>query len=178
MKNSSPARARLLTPLLSLALLAAVGCRRDEDKDLLPPLGSSSLSQSSLEGDSEVKFTSGWYDVETGANNQAWRWMSKRGEIRLRNQGADMKLRLRGWAPVELLATAPTLRLSLNGRELDSFVAAPGHFTREYQVPRDLQGQDEFSTLVVESSATAKPPNDTRELGYSLVSLVWESAKR
>lgn len=172
--------AQTATPLwffLLLVLLSTPACRRDDDRDLLPPVGSSLQTPTTVENDSEIKFVSGWYDVETGDKGQTWRWMGKRGELRLRNQAGNMKLRLRGWAPVELLKAVPSLRLTLNGRELENFTAPAGHFTKEYMVTREQQRTEEFSTLVLESSLTAKPPNDTRELGYSLTNVVWEPVK-
>ena len=177
LKAKSLFRTNSIWLFLLLAALSTTACRRDDDKDLLPPIGSSMQTPTTVESDSEIKFASGWYDVETGANGQTWRWMGKRGELRLRNQGANMKLQIRGWAPVELLAAVPTIRLILNGRELENFTAPAGRFAKEYLVPRENQGQEEFSTLVIESSITAKPPNDTRELGYSLTNVVWEPVK-
>ena len=162
---------------LLLVVLSAGACRRDDDRDLLPPVSSSLQTPTTVENDTEIKFVSGWHDVETSANGQTWRWMGKRGELRLRNQGVNTKLRIRGWAPVDLLATASTIRITLNGRELENFVAPAGHFTKEYLVPRENQGSEEFSTLVLETSLTAKPPNDSRELGYSLTNVVWEPIK-
>lgn len=169
-----------LSPFLFFILLSALvvsACRRDDDKDLLPPVGSSLQNPPTVENDSEIKFASGWYDVETGPNGQLWRWMGKRSELRLRNQGVNMKLRIRGWAPIELLGVAPNIRFTINGHELENFAAPPGHFTKEYVVPRENQGQEEFSVLVIETSLTAKPPNDVRELGYSLTNVVWEPVK-
>jgi hypothetical protein len=160
--------------LLVAALLLLGACQRADDTDLLPPPGYSTPGQIALTGDSDARFAGGWYQVETGAEGATWRWMGKRGEIRLRNQGAEMRLRLRGWAPLELLPAAPTLRISINGQELDRFTAPAGHFTKEYTVPRAVQGGGETSSLVIESSATVTPPKDDRQLGYSLTQLVWE----
>ncbi len=156
------------------ALLVMAGCRRDDDRDLLPPPGYAMPGFISLAGDSDAEFTSGWYAAEAGTNGPGWRWMGKRGEIQLRNQSSEMKLRLRGWVPLELLSAAPTLRVSINGHELESFTPPKGHFTKTYTVPHTMQGESEKSILVIETSITAKSPNDTRELGYSLIQLVWE----
>jgi hypothetical protein len=164
--------------LFTLALLLSVSaCRRDDDKDLLPPVGKSLQTPTTVESDTEIKFVSGWHDVETGANGQTWRWMGKRGELHLRNQNLNMKLQIRGWVPVELLTAASTIRITLNGRVLETFTAPAGHLTKEYLVQRENQEAEEFSTLVLEASNTAKPQNDTRELGYSLTNISWVPAK-
>jgi hypothetical protein len=164
--------------LITLTLLVTVsGCRRDEDKDLLPPFAKSPQPSTTLESDTEIKFISGWHDLETDVNGQSWRWMGKRGELHVRNQNLNMKLQIRGWAPVELLKTASTIQITLNGRLLETFTAPAGHFTKEYLVQREMQGAEEFSTLILEASNTITPENDTRELGYALTTVAWKPAK-
>jgi hypothetical protein len=159
---------------LVAALPLAAACRHDDDRDLLPPPGYAMPGFVSLSGDGEAQFTNGWYPLESDAAGQSWRWMGKRGEIQLHNQGSEMKLRIGGWAPTELLSTAPTMRVSINSHELESFTAPKGQFTKTWNVPRTLQGEGEKSVLLIETSIAAKPPGDNRELGYALTQLVWE----
>ena len=174
--KQNPALHKIPLVLCLLAVvLAMASCQSNEDKDLLPPIGYSPEAFAALEGDERVQFVKGWYDVESGTTGQSWRWMSKQGEIHLRNQGKDMKLRLLGWVPLDLLPAPPTLRITINGKELEQLTPPKGHFTREYKIPSSLQGTGEKSMLLIESSAAAKPPQDTRELGYSLVNIVWEA---
>lgn len=163
----------LIRLLSAAALLLTAGCGRNDDRDLLPPPGYASVG-SSLSGDSDAQFTSGWHPIETGPDGQSWRWMGRRGEVQLLNQQSEMRLRLRGWAPLELLNAAPVMRVSLNGHELESFTAPQGHFTKTWVIPRAMQGDGEKSTLVIETSLAVKPKGDTRELGYSLIELSWE----
>jgi hypothetical protein len=163
----------LRLPLVG-ALLLTAACRHDDDRDLLPPPGYALPGFVSLSGDGEAQFTSGWHQLESDAAGQSWRWMSKRGEIQLHNQGSEMKLRIGGWAPTELLSTAPTMRVSINGHELESFTAPKGHFMKTWTVPRASQKESEKSVLLIETSIAAKPPEDNRELGYALTQLVWE----
>ncbi len=158
--------------------LASSGCRKpEEDADLLPPpgLAPSAMSPIVTSPMGALHFGQGWYPVESNAEG-SWRWMGQVGEIRVPTLRTKALLQIVGWAPLELLGTAPTMRVSVNGREVDHFVPPMGHFKKEYRVPIDIQGEDQESAVRLETSATASAPGDPRDLGYALVSISWANA--
>ncbi|MFN0120967.1 MAG: hypothetical protein ACKV2V_10730 [Blastocatellia bacterium] len=179
--NKTAFRFSMLLSLTALFLLSnacrLVSSQADDDRDLLPPAGYNLRSSVSLENTPDLKFTTGWHDTEADTTGQRWRWMARRSETQLRNRGADMKLRIEGWTPTQLLQAPPTLRVSLNGKELERFPTPTGGFTKSWDVPIALQGTGETSTLVMEISDVAPVPNETRELAFSLNNLIWKPLK-
>jgi hypothetical protein len=101
--------------------------------------------------------------------------MGKRGEIKvvIADPATGVHLRIEGWVTNGSLPTPPTIRLVVDGKELDSFAAPPTKpFVREYDLPNAFDaGHD--TTLVIETSATASPPGETRELGFALGAFSW-----
>ena len=118
------------------------------------------------------RFGPGFYAPEG-----SWRWMGKRGEIVLSRLPGEGRIRLRGWAPTELLKSSPTLHVTFGGQVLDDFVVPAGHFEREWRIPLSMQAAPS-TLLVLETSATAFAPGDVRELGFSVESLEWTSADK
>jgi hypothetical protein len=168
----SPSR-RFATVVLFGAVSAAA-CQRPEDAaDLLPPAG---FREPSIMLSPTAKFGEGWYPIESSTSS-SWRWMAKRGAIEVKPYAENAKLSLVGWAPLDLLAAAPTLSISVNGHEIDRFVAPDGRFTKEYIVPAAVQQGGREAIVELESSTTAKAPGDARALGFSLVSLTWRPEK-
>jgi hypothetical protein len=166
-------------PLIVLALgLGGAACQKPEDDaDLLPPPGWTPKATPPLvvSATGPVRFGSGWYPIESDPQG-SWRWMGKSAEIQVPGLPTNGRLKFLGWAPVELLATPPVMRMSFNGHEIGRFVMPRGHFTKAYDVPEDLQQGKAESIVRLETSATATAPGDPRALGFSLVSLAWTLA--
>jgi hypothetical protein len=78
-----------------------------------------------------------------------------------------------GWVPLDLLQKAPALRITLGKTLVDAFVLAGPTLDREYEVddPRDPSNA---ALLVIETDATARPPNDPRDLGVAIERVIWE----
>ena len=109
----------------------------------------------------------GFWPMEL-ADGKTWRWMAGRGEVRLPNRQVAQRLRVRGWLPLEFLAGPPTIQLTLQTRVLDRFVARDRQLNREYLVQPEQLGSGPFVVLLIETSATARAPGDTRDLGIAI----------
>lgn len=110
------------------------------------------------------------------AANKTWRWMADRGEVRLPNRHVRQRLRIFGWVPLELLAGPPTIQITLQDHQLDRFVASERNLNRQFFVKREQLGDRPFAVLLIETSATAHAPGDTRRLGISIEGIEWEDA--
>lgn len=174
MKRRLPAVPIFLT--LGAALTLA-SCSGGDDTDLRPPPGYAPPPFHPLSGPvprgTLVRYGEGFYGLEAGSAGATWRWMSKRGTVHLPNDHHDRRLHLEGWVPLALLNETPTLRITLEGVELDRFVAAGGTFTRDYTISRARLGDAPAVRLTIETSTTAHAPGDIRELGVSLTALNW-----
>lgn len=111
------------------------------------------------------------------ADGKTWRWMAGRGEVRLPNRQVAQRLRVRGWLPLEFLAGPPTIQLTLQNRVLDRFVARDRQLNREYLVQPEQLGSGPFVVLLIETSATARAPGDTRDLGIAIEGIKWEDTR-
>ena len=163
--------------LISLVGVVAgnVGCQRsEEDADILPPVGlSNSATQPVVTSPlGPLRFGQGWYPIESNAQG-SWRWMGQIGEIHVPTTPAKARLKISGWAPLELLSTPPTMHVSVNGKEIDRFAPPLGRFKKEYDVAREAESDQPETLVRLETSATANAPNDPRALGFALVSVVW-----
>ncbi len=156
---------------------AETGCQQGEDNDVLPPAGLSLAPPTPVVTSplGPTRFGKGWFPIESNAQG-SWRWMGAVGEIQVPTFGAKARLKILGWAPVELLAKPPTLRIVINGHEIDHFVAPVGRLKKEYNIALDQQGDLPEALLQIETSATAMAPGDPRELGFALVSVAWTAA--
>lgn len=116
-----------------------------------------------------IHFGEGFYDEEKGSGN-SWRWMGKRGVIELPPTNTAARLRLRLFVP-----NPATLRVSLNGRLLDTITADSAEVERGYSVaPR----ADSPNQLVIETDRVVNPRaaglgSDSRDLGVRLDGLEW-----
>lgn len=116
-----------------------------------------------------IRFGEGFYDEEKG-NGDSWRWMGKRGVIDLPPTNTAARLRLRLFVP-----NSATLRISLNGRLLDTITADSVEVDREYSVaPR----ADSLNQLTIETDRVVNPRaaglgGDSRDLGARLDVLEW-----
>jgi hypothetical protein len=155
---------------------ASHGCSKpDEDADLVPPPGYvPKVVHPLLEAKgAHAHFGSGWFPMESNAGG-AWRWMAKTGEIKITsgNLATGVHVRIEGWTPNADLPAPSTLRVLVDGREIDSFVTPPTQFVKEYDLPEQPDAGQE-TTVVLEVSATASPPGETRALGFALRAFSW-----
>jgi hypothetical protein len=163
--------------LLAALALASCGARTDET-DLQPPPGYAPPPyhpvQKAPPRSERIVFGEGFYPLESSASGMTWRWMGRRGVVALPGgHPRGKRLRIRGWVPVELMTGRPTLRVTLDDNPLDLFVPEGREFSRDYLIPGDLRAPGATTKLSIETSAPARTPSDTRELGVSITALDW-----
>jgi hypothetical protein len=83
-----------------------------------------------------VIYESGFYNEEH-LKDSSWRWMDAEGVVKLKNTRQDMVLEIAGRAPLDSIApaTPPTMRIFLNGDQLEQFTPSDKIFEKEYKVP-------------------------------------------
>lgn len=166
--------------LAGLALSGACAAgRADDDLELAPPPGFVAppvrpLRDGPIYG--RVGLGRGFWPMEL-ADGKTWRWMADRGEVRLPNRHVGQKLHVFGWLPLEFLAGPPTIQITLQNRVLDRFVAADHQLNREYVVKPEQLGDGPYVLLLIETSATARVPGDTRDLGIAIEGIKWEDMR-
>jgi hypothetical protein len=113
-----------------------------------------------------VGFGRGFYPREVGLDGHSWRWMTNRGEVRMRNEASsDGKLRVAGSVPIEFMPSLPTIRITLENHLIDSFVPTRREFSKEYAVSPELLDSAPWVLLVVETNRVVHAPGDPRDLG-------------
>lgn len=132
-----------------------------------------------LTSNDTIFFDEGWYPLEKPAGEEhpaeAWRWMGKRGVIRIRKRREAQTVTLTGWVPLNLLGAPPTLTYRWLGLIRYAEIATAGRFTREIVLPGTDQA-GEWGDLLLETSHAATDRNDPRELGFALTSIILTSA--
>jgi hypothetical protein len=160
--------------------LMTVSCARSEDEDLKPPPDFVPPPvrplQSNPVGAGRLGFGEGFYPAEFGEGT-TWRWMGRRGELRLRNNGEPRKLQIAGWLPLEYMKGPPKIRLTLDSKVVADFVGSEHDFVWEYTLRPELLGSSSTVLLAIETSKTVNAPGDTRDLGVSIKRVVWEIAR-
>jgi hypothetical protein len=160
---------------LLAVLIVLVGCRPAAEEDLRPPPGFTppplQIPRAMPLRTDMPALHGGFFRRETDGEGHSWNWMGARGEIDLPRTPGGARLHLAGWVPREHLRAAPSVRVTLAGRELD-------HFTVEREVARDIVLPDALvgggpTTLVIETSEAAVPPGDSRSLGLAVRRLDW-----
>jgi hypothetical protein len=137
-----------------------------------------------LNGIRDIEFFDGWYDPEFDqARSAAWRWMERRGIIRLRTRidgqadFQDMALTVHGWLPsrARLGPRGRGMEFAVNGRVLAYYAAPEGAFEYTLRVPKELLTESEFVDFAI-TVANAAPPSggDWRDLGFCTTGVVWK----
>jgi hypothetical protein len=103
---------------------------------------------------------SGWYE-----NEGVVRWMSKRGEVRLKGPGSNSQ---RLWIEAKNYNTRPfQLAVQANGISLGTkTVDSIGPFQSDFALPPELAHNGPL-LVALEVSDTFQPPGDNRELGLA-----------
>jgi hypothetical protein len=129
----------------------------------------------------DYQFHDGWYPAENDRKaGGAWRWMDKRGVVRLRtglpNQSPrDMQLTIFGWVPHEHVGfRSLQMEFAVNGHVLGRFDPPPRSFEHVLRVPRALLQGDDYVDLVISVTNTAKPSGDWRDLGFATTGFHWK----
>lgn len=164
---------------LPMACVSCLGAREVEDMkppaDFVPPPIRPLLRNPP--GAARLGFGQGFYSLEVG-DGLTWHWMGGRGELRLRNHGDTRTLRISGWIPMEFMKQPPRIRIGVDDRTLDDFVAPKREFVWEYVLGPELMGLGPTVLLVLETSQTVRAPGDPRDLGISIEQVSWTATSR
>jgi hypothetical protein len=173
-------RTASLAGMFAVALsLECASCRSaNDDSDLLPPADFAPPPikplQPNPKGEDRLGFGRGFYPPDVLGDGRTWHWMARSGEVRLRSDGSQHRLRLLAGVPLQFLDGNPTIQITLDGRALDKFSATTKRFRREYEIPADRTRAQPSVLLRLETSLVAHVPGDSRELGVSIEELDWE----
>ncbi len=183
------ARLARLAALLGLVLLTCgCGSRRDEDVDRRTAWLNARTQANHLylrdfltRGADWYEFYDGWYATEQDPKiGSAWRWMDKRGVIRLWTKtgpeqiARDMKLQIFGWVPHDLVGLKSTrLEFSVNGHVLERFDPPSTPFDHTIFVPRWLLGPTNWVDFVISAANTGHADGDWRNLGFATTGFHW-----
>ncbi|HEY6136901.1 MAG TPA: hypothetical protein VI670_03975 [Thermoanaerobaculia bacterium] len=120
-----------------------------------------------------VRYLDGWYDEEGNAAGDRWHWMGRRARVQLQAIAGGGELRFTAGVPLDAEAP-PTVAVTIDGKVVDSFVAATRTFTRRYALPPSSAPHD----VVFDVSNAVNPARrhlggDTRDLGMQLTSISW-----
>jgi len=124
-----------------------------------------------------LRFGDGWHDPE-GDGVVNWRWMKRSSVTMLPPVNARGRLRLRVYAPLDILHSPPTVTVELNGAVVDRFVVSQPETERTLTVPSRQGGPNELRITTSESIIPARihPGGDGRELGLKVLELSWQPA--
>jgi hypothetical protein len=162
---------------------AAVSCRpASEDADLAPPPGFAPPAvrplRSNPAGPDRLGFGAGFYPPDVLDDRHTWHWMGASGELRLRSDASNRRLRLLIGVPLRFMSKNPTIRLTLDGRPLDQFVPITDAIRKEYAVPWSTLGGGPAAVLRFETNVVARVPGDSRDLGLSIQEVDWSADER
>ena len=113
------------------------------------------------------RFGDGWHDEE-GEGTKVFRWMRGHSVTTLPNAGPRARLSIEFEIPSPLVAAAPTLTVTLNGRVVDRVRCTSEVMTKTWDLDTGARNE-----LVLDIDRTMKPPGDVRELGLRLNRYSW-----
>ena len=128
-----------------------------------------------------INYITGIYDEEKGPAG-SWRWVGEQGTIKLKNNKTDMRLKITGSAPVDLIGQSTEVTIKLNGEQLEKTTLTKDKNTldKEFTITTSKQTSGDMSELTITSSKSFVPKQvyknsaDDRKLSFSLTKLEWE----
>ncbi len=128
-----------------------------------------------------INYMTGIYDEEKGPTG-SWRWVGEQGTIKLKNNKTDMRLKIAGSAPVDLIGQSTEVTIKLNGEQLEKATLTKDKNTldKEFTIAASKQTSGDMSELTISSSKSFVPKQvyknsaDDRKLSFSLTKLEWE----
>ncbi len=118
------------------------------------------------------EFVTGWYGEESNATS-SWRWMGRRGVVRVTGDGEPGRLSIALEVPLELLPEPPEITVRWNGMPLDRLRPAARNVERTYEVAGD--GELMINTTATVNLEREHRGADTRDLGVKLRELRWSA---
>ncbi|MDB4938033.1 MAG: hypothetical protein JWP87_5005 [Labilithrix sp.] len=186
-------RLELATIMASLiAAASSCGGRRDQDAQLDEDRRNEWLRaetdakklyvQAVLNGTTDIQYYDGWWNLERDPRTGgAWRWMEKRGVLRLRTKpgGAtethDMEMHVFGWVPYEHLAERQYgIDFIVNGHIVEHFTPPATAFEHVVVVPRSLLGGGDWIDFTIAVTSVARVAGDGRDLGFATTGFQWK----
>lgn len=181
--------------LLLVSLLSLVsGCKnRDQDRqrrfDWIHQQSAANKMyvREFLSHSGDYEFGDGWYPVEADPKNgNSWRWMERRGIIKLRTTigeaktpPSDMEMKLFGWVPWEHVGLRYIqMEFAVNGHVLGRYDPPKGSFEHVVFVPKWLLENSDEVDFVITVTHTARPPGDWRDLGFGTSGFHWTPVVR
>lgn len=122
-----------------------------------------------------IKFGSGWYREEQGAEGELWRWMGKESRTQFEGLGGEAVLGFSATFPLDG-EPAPNVTVTFDGAVIDRFVPTKSDVERSYVVKSRTGVPDELLLSVDQAINPARLHRsaDTRDLGMQLHRLIWK----
>lgn len=119
--------------------------------------------------------------MEGEPGSGTWRWMAESGSIELKNQHTDMRLKIAGKVPTDVISGPVKLIIKLNGETLEELTATKEkpEVSKEFDIPAAKQTNGDYSQLTIQSDKffvprlVNKESTDDRKLSFSLTKVEW-----
>jgi hypothetical protein len=129
----------------------------------------------------DISYGAGFSPMESAPDGATWRWMAESGSIELKNQHNEMRLKIAGKVPTDVISGPVKLTIKFNGETLDQFTATKEkpEFAKEFDIPAAKQTSGAYSQLTLESDKffvpklVNKESTDDRKLSFSLTKVEW-----
>ena len=128
----------------------------------------------------DISYGVGFSPMESTPDGATWRWMAERGSIELKSQRTDMRLKITGKVPTDVISGPAKITIKLNGETLDQFTATKEkpEMIKEFDIPAaKLTGDYAQLTLECDKFFVPKLVNkestDDRKLSFSLTKVEW-----
>ena len=136
-----------------------------------------------LPGSDDLRFGSGWYDLDGDPKNPGgrWRWTQKSAAFTVRNPKRDVTLYLEADARTDAFATPQAVTILVNGQAVTTFSAANAQ-PEIHRIPITAaqMGSGEIAEIRIDVDRTFVPSQlpvrslDTRELGLRVYNVFVE----
>lgn len=129
----------------------------------------------------DISYGAGFSPMEGEPSSGTWRWMAESGSIELKNQRTDMRLKLVGKVPTDVITPPVKLTIKFNGETLEQFTATKDkpQLEKEFDIPAAKQANGDYSQLTIQSDKffvpklVNKESTDERKLSFSLTKVEW-----
>lgn len=129
----------------------------------------------------DISYGAGFSPMESTPEGATWRWMAESGSIELKNQRTDMRLKITGKVPTDVISSLVKVTIKFNGETLGQFTATKEkpEMAKEFDIPAAKQANGEYSQLTLQSDKffvpklVDKQSTDERKLSFSLTKVEW-----
>jgi hypothetical protein len=127
----------------------------------------------------ELYVIQGWHELEYNKVKKQWcRWTEASAIALFKNPSQEGILELAGRLPTDFLPSYPIVRVQLQGREIDRFVATSNKFYRQIPLTKEILGlsswlEISFSTNQIFIPDTYYKSGDKRKLGICITRVMF-----